>query len=76
MAPTGSDADYAGTRTPRVEDVRLLTGTGTYVDDVVRPCRLSAAGAAGADVRVETELNITCKPAQFGRGPSPRCPRR
>ncbi|WP_236583967.1 hypothetical protein [Streptomyces sp. MBT53] len=26
-----------GTRTLRVEDPRLLTGTGTYVDDVVRP---------------------------------------
>ena len=37
MAPTGRAAAYAGTRTPRVEDARLLTGTGTYVDDVVRP---------------------------------------
>ena len=26
-------ARYTGTRTPRVEDARLLTGTGTYVDD-------------------------------------------
>lgn len=37
MAPTGRAAAYAGTRIPRVEDARLLTGTGTYVDDVVRP---------------------------------------
>ncbi|WP_051939703.1 xanthine dehydrogenase family protein molybdopterin-binding subunit [Phaeacidiphilus oryzae] len=28
---------YAGSRVPRVEDPRLLTGHGTYVDDVVRP---------------------------------------
>ncbi|MFF0224136.1 xanthine dehydrogenase family protein molybdopterin-binding subunit [Streptomyces sp. NPDC004629] len=33
---------YTGTRTPRVEDPRLLTGTGTYVDDVVRPGMLHA----------------------------------
>ncbi|MGD6749708.1 xanthine dehydrogenase family protein molybdopterin-binding subunit [Streptomyces sp. BH105] len=40
MAPTGTP--YVGTRTPRVEDPRLLTGTGTYVDDVVRPGMLHA----------------------------------
>ena len=28
---------YAGTRVARVEDTRLLTGHGTYVDDIVRP---------------------------------------
>ncbi|MGH3960182.1 xanthine dehydrogenase family protein molybdopterin-binding subunit [Mycobacterium sp.] len=28
---------YAGTRVPRVEDTRLLTGRGTFVDDVSRP---------------------------------------
>lgn len=42
MAPTGRAAAYAGTRIPRVEDARLLTGTGTYVDDVVRPGMLHA----------------------------------
>ncbi|MGW0684071.1 xanthine dehydrogenase family protein molybdopterin-binding subunit [Streptomyces sp. NPDC002754] len=42
MAPSGGRAPYAGTRTPRVEDLRLLTGTGTYVDDVVRPGMLHA----------------------------------
>lgn len=36
------DHRYTGTRTPRVEDPRLLTGTGTYVDDVVRPGMLHA----------------------------------
>ncbi|MGI5460815.1 xanthine dehydrogenase family protein molybdopterin-binding subunit [Streptomyces sp. CA-249302] len=35
-------ARYTGTRIPRVEDPRLLTGTGTYVDDVVRPGMLHA----------------------------------
>lgn len=38
-APT---ARYAGTRVPRVEDSRLLTGHGTYVDDVMRPGMLHA----------------------------------
>ena len=35
-------ARYAGTRVPRVEDTRLLTGHGTYVDDIVRPGMLHA----------------------------------
>src|SRR2546430_12153152 len=35
-------ARYAGARVPRVEDARLLTGHGTYVDDVVRPGMLHA----------------------------------
>ena len=33
---------YAGTRVPRVEDNRLLTGHGTFVDDVSRPGMLHA----------------------------------
>ncbi len=33
---------YAGKRVQRVEDSRLLTGHGTYVDDVVRPGKLHA----------------------------------
>ena len=33
---------YAGTRVPRVEDNRLLTGRGTFVDDVSRPGMLHA----------------------------------
>src|SRR4029079_8057488 len=33
---------YVGARINRVEDVRLLTGRGTYVDDVVRPGMLHA----------------------------------
>jgi carbon-monoxide dehydrogenase large subunit len=34
---------FLGTRQPRVEDARLLTGHGTYVDDVQRPGMLHAA---------------------------------
>jgi carbon-monoxide dehydrogenase large subunit len=33
---------YAGTRVPRVEDARLLTGRGTFVDDVSLPGMLHA----------------------------------
>ncbi|MEU9269080.1 xanthine dehydrogenase family protein molybdopterin-binding subunit [Streptomyces sp. NPDC048251] len=33
---------YVGTRAQRVEDLRLLTGTGTYVDDITRPGMLHA----------------------------------
>ncbi|HEY7050860.1 MAG TPA: xanthine dehydrogenase family protein molybdopterin-binding subunit [Mycobacterium sp.] len=35
-------ARYAGTRVQRVEDLRLLTGHGTFVDDVTRPGMLHA----------------------------------
>src|SRR5262249_40982551 len=35
-------ARYAGARVNRVEDVRLLTGNGTFVDDVVLPNMLHA----------------------------------
>lgn len=33
---------YSGTRVPRVEDSRLLTGRGTFVDDIQRPGMLHA----------------------------------
>lgn len=36
MATSGAGR-YTGTRVPRVEDARLLTGRGTFVDDIVRP---------------------------------------
>ena len=35
-------ARYVGTRVHRVEDARLLTGGGTYVDDVTLPGLLHA----------------------------------
>ena len=41
-APPTTAARYAGTRVPRVEDARLLTGHGTFVDDVARPGMLHA----------------------------------
>ena len=41
-APVAAAARYAGTRVKRVEDLRLLTGHGTFVDDVVRPGMLHA----------------------------------
>ena len=40
-APFGA-ARYAGSRVQRVEDARLLTGAGTFVDDVTRPGMLHA----------------------------------
>ena len=39
---TTNGARYVGARVPRVEDPRLLTGHGTYVDDVARPGTLHA----------------------------------
>ena len=41
-APPAAAARFAGARVPRVEDPRLLTGHGTFVDDVVRPGMLHA----------------------------------
>jgi len=43
MSPVGTAAArYVGARVQRVEDPRLLTGHGTFVDDVVRPGMLHA----------------------------------
>jgi len=36
-------ARYAGTRVARIEDARLLTGHGTYVDDIALPWMLHAS---------------------------------
>ncbi len=41
-ASTGSSSRYAGARVHRVEDDRLLTGRGTFVDDVALPGMLHA----------------------------------
>jgi carbon-monoxide dehydrogenase large subunit len=42
-APPAAEAGrYAGARVRRIEDARLLTGEGTYVDDVVLPGMLHA----------------------------------
>ena len=40
--PPAAAARYTGARVHRVEDERLLTGHGTFVDDVVRPGMLHA----------------------------------
>ena len=40
--PADGAARYVGTRVSRVEDGRLLTGRGTFVDDVTRPGMLHA----------------------------------
>ncbi|OSC38127.1 xanthine dehydrogenase family protein molybdopterin-binding subunit [Mycobacterium decipiens] len=41
-APTIPAPRYAGARLPRVEDSRLLTGHGSFVDDISRPGMLHA----------------------------------
>ena len=41
-APTTPVPRYAGTRVQRVEDSRLLTGRGSFVDDISRPGMLHA----------------------------------
>src|ERR1700756_3321824 len=41
-APTAPAPRYAGTRVQRVEDGRLLTGRGCFVDDISRPGMLHA----------------------------------
>jgi carbon-monoxide dehydrogenase large subunit len=50
---------YTGSRIPRVEDPRLLSGRGTYVDDVVRPgmlhaCFVRSPVARGRIVSIDT----------------------
>lgn len=44
-------ARYAGTRVQRVEDTRLLTGRGTFVDDISRPGMLHACFVRGPFAR-------------------------
>ena len=65
MTAPGTAARYAGTRVKRLEDPRLLTGHGTYVDDIVLPGMLHAcfvrspfarARIEGIDVREAREL--------------------
>ncbi|MBL7493354.1 xanthine dehydrogenase family protein molybdopterin-binding subunit [Frankia sp. AgB1.9] len=42
MAPAVAQPPFAGRRVRRVEDARLLTGHGTFVDDIQRPGMLHA----------------------------------
>ncbi len=46
---------YAGARINRVEDARLLTGTGTFVDDVTRPGMLHACFVRSPFARARIE---------------------
>jgi len=48
-------ARYAGARIGRVEDARLLTGTGTFVDDVTRPGMLHACFVRSPYARARIE---------------------
>src|SRR5262245_47129931 len=46
---------YAGSRVHRVEDARLLTGQGTFVDDVTRPNMLHACFVRSPMARARIE---------------------
>jgi carbon-monoxide dehydrogenase large subunit len=51
---------YAGSRVHRVEDARLLTGKGTFVDDVVRPGLLHACFVRSPFARARIEaIDVT-----------------
>ena len=65
-APTGA-ARYVGARVNRVEDARLLTGRGTYVDDIV------AAGDAARVLRAQP-VRARRDPRRSTRRPRSRCP--
>lgn len=73
MAETALETDnrpasrYAGTRVPRVEDNRLLTGTGTYVDDVTRPGMLHACFVRSPFARAKiTGIDVSAARAHPG----------
>ncbi|UXA17468.1 xanthine dehydrogenase family protein molybdopterin-binding subunit [Mycobacterium sp. SMC-4] len=55
-------ARYAGRRVPRVEDSRLLTGHGTFVDDINRPGMLHACFVRSPFARARI-LNIDASAA-------------
>ena len=55
MSVTEGSARYAGARVARIEDARLLTGHGTYVDDVQRPGMLHACFVRSPFARARLE---------------------
>jgi aerobic carbon-monoxide dehydrogenase large subunit len=55
QAPQPGAARYAGARVGRVEDPRLLAGTGTFVDDVTRPGMLHACFVRSPFARARIE---------------------
>jgi (+)-trans-carveol dehydrogenase len=71
-------ARYAGSRVSRVEDARLLTGAGTFVDDIVRPGMLPACFVRSPHPRAKIiAIDVTAaleqqRPAaRPGRAPGP-----
>jgi carbon-monoxide dehydrogenase large subunit len=63
---TAGSARYVGTRVHRIEDARLLTGRGTYVDDVSLPGMLHAhfvrSPYARATIRGIDTASAECAP--------------
>ena len=60
---SGGATRYAGARVHRVEDARLLTGRGTYVDDISLPgmlhaCFIRSSFARAAIVRIDTSAAL------------------
>ncbi|MGW5377889.1 xanthine dehydrogenase family protein molybdopterin-binding subunit [Nocardia sp. NPDC003999] len=62
---TTTTTGVVGTRVPRVEDARLVTGKGVFVDDVTRPCMAHACfvrsplpRAAIGDIDVSAALEL------------------
>ena len=69
---------YAGTRVPRVEDNRLLTGRGTFVDDVSRPgmlhaCFVRSPFARAMDICGRRDFGITTTPTVITGCPERGC---
>ncbi len=69
--PTSAGAArYVGTRVHRIEDARLLTGRGTYVDDVSRPgmlhaCFVRSDFARAAILRIDTSAALAMPGVRF-----------
>lgn len=60
ISPANAAARYAGARVHRVEDPRLLTGHGTFVDDVVRPGMLHACFVRSPVARARiTDIDVS-----------------
>ena len=58
---------YAGTRVLRVEDTRLLTGHGTFVDDVTRPGMLHACFVRSPFARMYSAQPLTVPQVLVGQ---------
>jgi aerobic carbon-monoxide dehydrogenase large subunit len=58
---TAGAARYAGHRINRVEDTRLLTGTGVYVDDIALPGMLHDPVARGLPA-AGGRYDASCRP--------------